>query len=158
MTAKAREFGFKPHIISACQKGNTADVARLRAKEILGGKYAGYNVLLIGGETTVKLPARAGKGGRNQHYTAVSMTAMETYPGNWLVASVGTDGSDFMPDVAGAIVDNSSPAITKAMGINIEDYIENFDSNTLFEKIGNSLIITGDTGTNVGDVMLYIIE
>jgi len=158
MADKARGMGLKPYIISTGQKGDTSIVARLRAEEVHSGKYAGYNALLIGGETTIKLPARAGKGGRNQHYAVVSMMAMATYPGNWLVASVGTDGSDFMPDVAGAIVDQDSLGTAQAKGIDSKTYIERFDSNTLLDKIGNSLIITGDTGTNVGDVILYLIE
>jgi len=158
MANKARELGLKPYIISARQKGDAATVARLRAKEVLGGKYAGYNTLLIGGETTVKLPTHAGKGGRNQHYVAVSMLAMASYPGNWLVASVGTDGSDFLPDVAGAIVDQDSSGTAQTRGIDAKACIESFDNNTLLEKIGNSLIVTGDTGTNVGDVILYLTE
>ena len=157
MVDKAREIGLKPYVISARQKGDAAIVARLRAKEVLDDKYAGYNALLIGGETTVKLPARAGKGGRNQHYAAVSMLAMAPYPGQWLVASVGTDGSDFLPDVAGAVVDQGSPGTAQSKGIDVKACIESFDSNTLLDKIGNSLIITGDTGTNVGDVILYLI-
>ncbi len=157
MADKAREMGLKPYVISARQKGDAAAIARLRAKEVLDDKYAGYNALLIGGETTVKLPARAGKGGRNQHYAVVSMLAMAPYPGQWLVASVGTDGSDFLPDVAGAVVDQDSPGIAQARGIDVKACIESFDSNTLLDRIGNSLIITGDTGTNVGDVILYLI-
>jgi glycerate-2-kinase len=157
MAGKAREVGLKPYIISSGQKGDVTDVARLRSEEILSGKYAGYDILIIGGETTIKLPPGAGKGGRNQHYAAVSMTAMAEHSGNWLVASIGTDGSDFIPDVAGAIVDRDSFNIARAKKIDMQTYIERFDSFTMLDKIGNSLIITGDTGTNVGDVILYLI-
>ena len=80
---------------------------------------------------------------------------MRDYPGEWVVASVGTDGSDFLPDVAGAIVDNRSLDNAKARGIDVKSYVDRYDSNTLLDKIDSSLIITGDTGTNVGDVMVY---
>ncbi len=156
MAAKAKEHGFSPHIITSQQTGDTTKVARSRAREILKGKYAGYNLLLIGSETTIKLPPDAGRGGRNQHYAAVSLLAMADYPGRWLVASVGSDGSDFLPDVAGAIVDQDSLETAKDKKLDIEAYIERCDSNTLLEKLGNSLVITGDTGTNVGDVIVYI--
>jgi len=126
-------------------------------KEIIEGKYQGYNSILIGGETTLKLPENSGKGGRNQHYAAVSMLAMNSYPGHWLAASVGTDGSDYLPDVAGAMVDNNTPLTATSHGINAKAYIDRFDSNTLFKKIGRSLIITGNTGTNVSDVTLYLL-
>ncbi|MDD4874044.1 MAG: DUF4147 domain-containing protein [Dehalococcoidales bacterium] len=156
MLSKAKEMGLSPHIVTTRQSGNTTDVALLRANEVLNKKYADYNVHLIGGETTIKLPTFAGKGGRNQHYAAVSMKAMAAYPGEWVVASIGSDGSDFLSDVAGAIIDQNSIDIARAKEIDVESYIERCDSNTLFELIGNSLIITGDTGTNVGDIMVYL--
>ena len=158
MLRRANEMGLAPHIVTTEQKGDTTAVARSRAKEILKARYAGYDVILIGGETTPKLPAAAGKGGRNQHYAAVSMLAMKEYPGEWVVASVGTDGSDFLPDVAGAVVDNHSLDNAKAKGIEVKSYLDRYDSNTLLNKIGGSLVITGDTGTNVGDVIIYLLH
>ena len=158
MLRKARELAFTPCIITAEQKGDTTAAVWFRAKEILNAKYTGYDAILIGGETTPKLPAIAGKGGRNQHYAAASMLAMKQYPGEWVVTSVGTDGSDFLPDVAGAIVDNNSLDIAKAKGIDVESYLGRYDSNILLDRIGNSLVITGDTGTNVGDIIIYLLK
>jgi glycerate 2-kinase len=158
MAKKASELGLTPYIVTAEQKGNTTKVAQSRAKEILNGRYAGYNTVLIGGETTPKLPERTGRGGRNQHYAAVSMLALMEYAGEWALASVGTDGSDFLPDVAGAIVDSNSLTIVKTKGIDINSYLDRYDSNTLLKAIGSSLIITGNTGTNVGDVMVYLLK
>ena len=158
MLKRARELAFTPYIVTAEQKGDTATVAWSRANEIIGSRYAGYNAIIVGGETTPKLPASVGKGGRNQHYAAASMLAMRNYPGQWLVASVGTDGSDFLPDVAGAIVDNISLDKARARGIDVNYYLDSYDSNTLLNKIGSSLVLTGDTGTNVGDVILYLLR
>ena len=157
MAQKAAELGFTPVIVTAEQKGDTAEAAYMRAGEILEGKYQDYNAILIGGETTPKLSEDAGKGGRNQHYAAVSMLAMKSYPGHWVAASVGTDGSDYLPDVAGAVVDNAALLRAASRSIEVKAYIDRFDSNTLFEKIGGALIITGNTGTNVSDVMLYLL-
>jgi glycerate 2-kinase len=157
MAAKAKELGFKPRIVTSQQTGDTTKIARLRAREILKHKYAGYDALLIGSETTIKLPPGAGRGGRNQHYAAVSLLAMAKYPGKWLLASLGSDGSDFLPDVAGAIVDQDSLETARAKQLDIEAYIEKCDSYSLLKKLGNSLIVTGDTGTNVGDVIVYLV-
>lgn len=157
MAEKAKELGFTPHIISSEQSGDTAEAAMMRARQILESKYQGYHAILLGGETTPKVPHNAGKGGRNQHYAAVTMLAMRPCPGYWLAASIGTDGSDYLPDVAGAMVDNDTIYRAAARGIDVQRYIERFDSNTLLKKIGNSLIITGNTGTNVGDVILYLL-
>jgi glycerate 2-kinase len=157
MAAKANELGFSPHIITSQQTGDTTEIARSRAGEISKGKYAGYDLLLIGGETTIKLPPNAGRGGRNQHYAAVSLLAMADYPSQWLVASIGSDGSDFIPDVAGAIVDQDSLETARAKKLDVEAYIERCNSYNLLKKLGNSLIVTRDTGTNVGDVMVYLV-
>jgi len=158
MQRRAKEIGLVPFIVTNQQKGDTKAVAWSRADKILNMGYAGYNVILIGGETTVTLPTPAGRGGRNQHYAAVSMLAMERYPSEWVVASVGTDGSDFLLDVAGAIVDKNSLDRAKFKGINIKSCLERYDSNRLLEQIGGSLIVTGDTGTNVGDIIVYILK
>jgi glycerate 2-kinase len=157
MRGRAKEIGLAPFIITGQQKGDTTAVAWSRADEILNMRYAEYSAILIGGETTVTLPPSAGRGGRNQHYAAVSMLAMERYPAEWVVASVGTDGSDFLSDVAGAIVDRNSLEAAQAKGIDVKSYIETYDSNTLLSRIGSSLIVTGDTGTNVGDIIIYLV-
>ena len=158
MARKANEMGFTPCIVTAEQKGDTTIVAQLRAMEILNARYTGYDIVLIGGETTSKLPNTAGKGGRNQHYAAVSMLAMKEYEGECAVASVGTDGSDFLPGVAGAIVDNNSLSNARTKRIDVKSYLDNYDSNTLLREIGGSLIVTGNTGTNVGDVVVYALK
>ena len=158
MVQKAKEMGLVSHIITAEQKGETSAVARVRANEILSGKYDKYEVLLIGGETTPALPANAGKGGRNQHYAAVSMLAMKECTGEWVTASVGTDGSDFLPDVAGAIIDRDSIYQLVTKKIDAQSYLTRYDSYNLLKKIGNSLIITGNTGTNVGDIIIYMLH
>lgn len=157
MRRKALESGFNPLIITSGQRGETTAVAVNRAFEILNGKYGEYDALIIGGETTPVLPEKCGIGGRNQHYVASSMSILENLPGKWLVAAMGTDGSDYMPGIAGAIADNDTVQTIHERSLDVESYACHYDSNTLFSSIGNSLILTGDTGTNVGDIMLYLL-
>ena len=156
MRDEAHAKGYITNIVTSEQKGNVDEVARARAEEITGGKYKGHDILLIGGETTVSLPANAGKGGRNQHYATASMIYMTGYRGDWVIASMGTDGSDFIPDVAGAVVDSDTLETARRKNIDVKSYLDRYDSYTLLEEIGNSLIVTGDTGTNVGDVIVYL--
>ncbi|UCG54378.1 MAG: DUF4147 domain-containing protein [Dehalococcoidia bacterium] len=158
MLIKAREIGFTPLLVTAEQKGETTKVAIERANEILQKKYIGYNALIIGGETTPRLPTPAGKGGRNQHYAAESVVAMNKYPGQWVVASINSDGSDFLPDVAGAIVDMNSLIKARTSKSDYKTYMAKYDSNPLLTKIGNSLVKTGNTNTNVGDLTLYLLQ
>lgn len=157
MRIKATQLDLHPLVISAEQKGDTGEVAIQRAKEILNGQYSSYDTLFIGGETTPHLTGKHGQGGRNQHYVAVSSLVMEKYSRPWLVASIGTDGSDYMADVAGALVDNSTIAFIKEQNIAADIYVNNFDSYGLFSRIPGSIIRTGNTGTNVGDIMVYIL-
>ncbi|MHB8086454.1 MAG: glycerate kinase type-2 family protein [Dehalococcoidia bacterium] len=157
MAEKARDLGLRPNIVTAELSGDTAGMAFEMAGEIAANKYKGFDVILLGGETTPTLPENSGQGGRNQHYAAVSMLAMNKLLSSWLVASVGTDGSDYLPEVAGAMVDDRSLATATAAKIDVDDYIARFDSYTLFRKMRRSLIITGSTGTNVSDVIMYLL-
>jgi glycerate 2-kinase len=158
MRQKAGELGFAARIVTAAQKGETAAVARQRAREILRGKYGRDGALILGGETTPALPEQRGLGGRNQHFVAVSMLELKDFPGEWVVASLGTDGSDYLPDVAGAMADSTSWQTAQRLNLDAGSYLERYDSHTLLKALGGCLVITGETGTNVGDVMLYILR
>ncbi len=158
MADRAAGLGLKPIVVTAAQSGDTTAAAYQRAREIITGKYARHNAILLGGETTPTLPPHAGKGGRNQHFAAASLLAMGEYPRPWLVASVGTDGSDFLPDVAGAIVDRDTLERLRRKGIDVQSSVDRFDSYNLLKAAGNALVLTGSTGTNVGDVIVYIVD
>ena len=86
------------------------------------------------------------------------MSVLKNLPGEWLVASMGTDGSDYMPDIAGAMADSDTLKNIAENSADIESYIRRYDSNTLFKNAGNSLIVSGYTGTNVCDIMLYLLN
>jgi glycerate 2-kinase len=158
MEEKAKDMGLRPYTITSELTGDTSEAAVRFAQEITAGQYKGFNVILLGGETTPTLTDKSGKGGRNQHYAAVSMLAMRDCEPPWLVAAIGTDGSDYLPDVAGAMVDDRSLETAEAAGIDVDDYVNRFDSYTLFRRMGRSLIVTGATGTNVSDVLFYLLD
>jgi glycerate-2-kinase len=158
MADQAAGLGLRPIVVTAAQRGDTTEAAAQRASEIIAGKYTGHNVILLGGETTPTLPSHAGKGGRNQHFAAASLLAMREYPRHWLVASIGTDGSDFLPDVAGAIVDKDTMERLIRKSIDVQSHVDRFDSYNLLEMAGNALVRAGATGTNVGDVIVYVVE
>jgi glycerate 2-kinase len=157
MAEKARAMGFNPYIITAQQKGETSEAAAALAAQLLGGAYSGYDALLVGGETTPALPSDHGVGGRNQHFAACTLQHLEAYPGKWVLASVGTDGSDFMPDVAGAIVDNDTLKSLAGQEAAFRQGLRRYDSHHWLAVPGNSLIVTGNTHTNVGDIMVYLL-
>ena len=158
MAESAQDEGLKPCIVTCEQTGRPEQVARRRADQVKAGEFDPADVVLLGGETTPVLPEEHGTGGRNQHYAAASIRAMEDYPGRWTVASVGTDGSDYIAGVAGAVVDQETSERARESGLDVGHFVERYDSYHLFEQLGGSLVWTGDTGTNVCDVIVYMLD
>ena len=156
MQKEAEVRGLRTVILTAEQTGDPGKAARHWASEILVGKYSYADVLLLGGETTPKLPTNHGKGGRNQHFAASTLLSLQNYRQPWALASIGTDGADFLPDVAGAVVDHHSVCLAHQKNLNIADFVACYDSYSLFKTLEESLIVTGNTGTNVGDIAVYV--
>jgi hypothetical protein len=77
-------------------------------------------------------------------------TWFRDHPHRWPIASLPVA-------YAGAIVDRSSLTNLKKKTFDIKAHLERYDSYTLLRDTGNSIILTGSTGTNVGDVMLYLL-
>jgi hydroxypyruvate reductase len=110
--------------------------------------------LVWGGESTVELPERTGRGGRNTHL-ALAVARMLA-PGEPLaVLAAGTDGTDGPTDDAGALVDAGSVQRAELAGCDVERAFREFDSGTALEAAGD-LVHTGPTGTNVGDLLIGI--
>lgn len=105
-----------------------------------------------GGESTVRLPAHHGRGGRNTHLAlAIARSMRSAEP--LTVLAAGTDGTDGPTDDAGAIVDAGTIERAELGGCDVERAFAEFDSGTALEAAGD-LVHTGPTGTNVGDVLV----
>jgi glycerate-2-kinase len=76
---------------------------------------------------------------------------------NTLIATLGTDGIDGPTEAAGAIADGQSMTKAISMKLSPEEYLNNNDSYSFFEKMGD-LIITGPTGTNVNDLSIILVR
>lgn len=158
MATKVRELGLKPLIASAHLGGDPAIAAREAANIVVSREYEGIQAFLFGGETTPKVPSEHGEGGRNLHFAAASLLAMKDFPKNWVMISFDSDGEDFVTSAAGAIIDQGSFTQANNLGLDVGKYLEAFDTYNLFKKLGNSLIITGPTGTNVADLVLFLLN
>lgn len=111
-------------------------------------------LLVAGGETVVRLPARPGRGGRCQHF-ALAAARLIAGRADRLLLAAGTDGRDGSSDDAGAIVDGATLARIEAAGFDAAAGLRAADSGTLLEAAGD-LVCTGTTGTNVGDIVLAL--
>jgi hydroxypyruvate reductase len=110
--------------------------------------------LAWGGESTVVLPATAGRGGRNQHLALTAATLLRANESLVLLAA-GTDGSDGPTGDAGAMVDAGTVQRAEIAGVDVERALRAFDSGAALEASGD-LLHTGPTGTNVGDILIGI--
>jgi hydroxypyruvate reductase len=111
-------------------------------------------VHIWGGETTVLLPPKPGRGGRSQSLALAAAIALEGTAGQYLLA-VGTDGSDGPGSDAGALVDSHTVQRGRAAGIDAAQALESADAGSFLEASGD-LIATGPTGTNVMDLVIGI--
>lgn len=123
--------------------------ARARARRLEGPVC-----VIASGETTVTLTGKTGSGGRNQELALAAALAMAK-SGDVALASVGTDGIDGPTDAAGAIVDAMTIARAQAMGLDASAALARHDSHPFFKALGD-LVVTGPTGTNVGDLQIFI--
>lgn len=111
--------------------------------------------MCFGGETTVTLTGR-GMGGRNQELALrVAMLAEGQDHGDWVFASVGSDGRDGPGRAAGGMVGPGTIAAIRASGKSPEDMLANNDSTRALQA-GKGLVMAGPTGTNVADLAVFI--
>lgn len=148
MREKAESLGFAAKIRSAELKGEAIDVARMISDDIHAA--VSETVLLWGGETTVKVRG-TGIGGRN---LTVSASALGDIKEGEEILSIASDGRDHGL-YAGAICDTITKNDAVAAGIDVAKVLENSDTYPFFEKIGNYLV-TGDTGSNVSDLVIAL--
>jgi glycerate 2-kinase len=113
---------------------------------------ADHDVLLWGGETTVTLPERPGRGGRNQQFALAVASRIAGHP-LYAVLAAGTDGTDGNTLDAGAIVDGETVARASTEEIDVDAALAGCDAGTALEASGD-LLNTGPTGTNVGDLVI----
>jgi glycerate 2-kinase len=110
-------------------------------------------VILVAGEPKILVKKEGGRGGRNLHM-GLSAIKNKLIDKNSVFISFASDGMD-NSDVAGAIIDIDTVEKIKKLNLNVDDYLERFDSYSIFEKSGD-LIKTGPTGANVSDLMILL--
>ena len=125
-----------------------------------GRSMSGDRVVLVwGGETTVTLGLRSGRGGRNTELALAAADALrEGAPAGAqeLVLALATDGEDGPTRKAGALVDGATWEAVRKAGIDPAEALGRHDSLTALAAVHGALLETGPTGTNVGDLAIYL--
>ncbi len=152
-------------IAAACRAGESFGLRVRRAR----GRFAGDATELAtrfshelamgdgalhvwGGESTVRLPRKPGRGGRNQHLALAAARLLVVHDDLTLLAA-GTDGTDGSTTDAGALVDSTTVERGTLGGLDADDCLSRADSASFLEAAGD-LLHTGPSGTNVGDLVL----
>jgi hydroxypyruvate reductase len=155
-----REAGLNTVLLTCALEGEAKCVGGLLAsvgREILlsANPAAKPAAVVAGGETTVKVTGK-GLGGRNQELALSAALKLKGASGCVVVASLGTDGVDGPTDAAGAIVDIDTCKRAAQKGLLAEAFLAENDSYHLFSELGD-LIFTGQTGTNVNDIVVVVV-
>lgn len=157
----ARDLGINPVILGDAIEGEAREVAIVHAgiaHQVAhhGQPAARPCVLLSGGETTVTVRAKGGRGGRNSEFLLSLLIQFRDHEG-FSALAIDTDGIDGSEDNAGAIIDPTSWQKAISAGIDLREYLANNDAYSAFAKI-DDLLITGPTLTNVNDFRAILIE
>ena len=156
--AEFERIGCRPVTFASPLEGDASEAGRSFAEALdrpPGTSAAGarFRAVLAGGETTVRLTGR-GEGGRNQEAALAAALRLSGPRSAW-AAFLGTDGVDGPTPAAGALADAGTIERARARRLDPEEGLRRHESHPFFRALGD-LILTGPTGTNVGDVALGI--
>jgi glycerate 2-kinase len=156
----ARTLGLDVHILSDEIEGESRDVGKVhaamaRAVARRGQPFNKPCLILSGGETTVTVKHKGGRGGRATEFLLGCAIALQGEPGVHVLAA-DTDGIDGVEDNAGAIVTPSTLQRATALGLKAADFLDRNDAYNFFKPLGD-LVVTGPTFTNVNDFRAVLV-
>jgi hydroxypyruvate reductase len=157
----ASKLGYNTLILSSRVQGEARDIGRFYAAiahEIVHRERPVETpaCVLAGGEPTVTLRSKLGKGGRSQELALSVAIDIDGLPGCVFLAA-GTDGTDGPTDAAGAFADGKSIARAKTSGLmHPTSFLRDNDSYNFF-RTTEDLFITGPTRTNVMDLHVLLV-
>lgn len=157
----AQRLGYTPLILGNAIEGEAKEVGIVHAG--IARQVRQYSqpiappcVILSGGETTVTVTGKAGKGGRNSEFLLSLAIALNGLTHVWAIAC-DTDGIDGSEDNAGAIITPTILQAGREQGLSASDFLTCHDSYSFFQALG-ALVQTGPTLTNVNDCRAILIE
>ena len=132
--------GVEAHILSDEIEGESREVGKVhaalaRAVARRGAPFAKPCVILSGGETTVTVKSKGGRGGRAGEFLLGCAIALQGEPGVHVLAA-DTDGIDGIEDNAGAIVTPDTLARAAPLGMKAGEYLDRNDAYSFFQRAG----------------------
>ena len=153
----ARDRGYLTHAVPSATSGEAREAAQRFFTEAKQLAADGLRPLCVvaAGETTVTVRG-GGTGGRNQEFALALVPLIGGSGRAAAFASAGTDGIDGPTDAAGAVVDSSTLERAARAGVDWQAALSNNDAYHFFEPLGD-LLRWGPTGTNVGDLHVFLV-
>ncbi len=157
---KAEELGYRAYIVTSSLEGEAKHAGTVIASIVQevwrnDRPFKKPAILIFGGETTVTIAGKAGKGGPNQELALSSAKKIDKLRGCCII-SVDTDGTDGPTDAAGGIVDSHTVEVLDANGIDVDEYLSNHNAYEAL-KVAKGLVFTGATKTNVNSMVVAVI-
>jgi len=159
--AEAEKQGIEARILSDAIEGEAHDVGRVHAaiaREVAlrDRPFRKPVLILSGGETTVTIREKGGRGGRNTEFLLSLALAIDGVPGITAFAA-DTDGIDGSEQNAGAFADHTTAARLRAAGYDPKALLGGHNSWGAFNALGD-LFSPGPTGTNVNDLRAVLVR
>ncbi len=156
----ARSAGLAAFVLSDEIEGESREVGKVhaalaRAVARHGAPFSKPCVILSGGETTVTVRERSGRGGRASEFLLGCAVALQGEDEVYALAA-DTDGIDGIEDNAGAIIGPDTLARAAALGLKASEFLDRNDAYNFFQPLGD-LVISGPTFTNVNDFRALLI-
>ncbi len=159
--ALARRQGYEVIDLGDAVTGEAREVAAAHAKLAREAQAAGRRAaILSGGELSVTVRNREGRGGRNQEYALALALALALDRAEGISAlAADTDGIDGgegrVTDPAGAIIDATT--LSGVRHLDAQKFLDTNDATSFFEGAGG-LIVRGPTHTNVNDFRVILVD
>jgi glycerate-2-kinase len=147
MKKKAESLGYQVSVLST-DEYREASLVLKDMKEALQEK----TVVLVAGEPSVIVDHPGDNGGRNEYAACKALSIIEE---NEVCIPFASDGIDNRSVSAGALVDHDVVRFAEVQNISIASYLNEGKHDELCIALQNQ-IITGATGSNVSDCIMYL--
>ncbi|MEK7465698.1 MAG: DUF4147 domain-containing protein [Patescibacteria group bacterium] len=148
MRERAEQLGFNTIVAATRLTGEAREVGARIMEEI--SRESPQTVLLYGGETTVNVHGTS-MGGRNLELT---LSAVLNAHENSVIVAIDSDGRD-NSDFAGGLCDIDTKRKAETLGLDPQTLLDGSKSYEFFLRTGDS-VVTGDTGSNIADIILAL--
>lgn len=145
MVKQAQELGLTASILT----NELYDSPKIAVQRLIDASSS-HQLVVAGGEPSLIVTKSGGTGGRDAR---MGMRMLEKITPGMTFAAVASDGLDNGP-YAGIIEDHETLDRVKKLNLDAKFYLDNYDSNTFYSKLGAELLETGATEANVSDLFI----